>query len=318
MVCDVPASPGPTPSSARAVVLDPPASTPMAVLRAVGEELVPVGPWPLDARAAGDVVGTGPWTTAARIGVPLRLAAAELDAAVAEQILDAGAGGVRCRPIWADGALAGVAVELMGIERPVDAPASAAELDAMEEHGRRLLGVGDALTEPPVCDPVTGAAACGRLAERIGRDDGDAVFLNIDLDGLDAINLAYGAAGGDAVLTEVARRLEAIVRDGDLVVRTVGDEFVVVIRGAGELESIELVAAVVDALGLPFDLSPAEPGRSDGGRTGGLGELVAVTAGVGMCVPNEGTSIDLALHTAHLALDEAKRSGRDRLHIIGR
>lgn len=87
-------------------------------------------------------------------------------------------------------------------------------------------------------DPLTGAAnrrhfqarfSTGEHAGRgaSGRAAG-ALFL-IDLDKFKHINDRYGHAGGDAVLVEVARRLRAVIRPQDLLVRWGGEEFLLVV-----------------------------------------------------------------------------------------
>jgi diguanylate cyclase (GGDEF)-like protein len=83
--------------------------------------------------------------------------------------------------------------------------------------------------------------------------DGCAVLM-IDLDEFKALNDTLGHAAGDAALVEVARRLEAAVRAGDVVARLAGDEFAVVLPGthAGALESI--VARVHEAVNGDIDL----------------------------------------------------------------
>ena len=59
----------------------------------------------------------------------------------------------------------------------------------------------------------------------VGKTLGRFAFMMIDLDCFKAVNDTMGHAAGDAVLCEVAARLSALTRRGDLVARTGGDEF---------------------------------------------------------------------------------------------
>ncbi|MFZ5556595.1 MAG: diguanylate cyclase domain-containing protein [Pseudomonadota bacterium] len=94
-----------------------------------------------------------------------------------------------------------------------------------------------------------------------------AAVLFLDLDGFKEVNDRHGHEAGDALLKEVASRLNASVRREDTVARLGGDEFVVllpVVNGAeGAARAAEKVLA---ALQLPFRIrgAPADVGASIG------------------------------------------------------
>lgn len=60
------------------------------------------------------------------------------------------------------------------------------------------------------------------------------VMSFLDIDYFKQINDAFGHIAGDAVLRETGRRLQAIVRDGDIVSHLHGDEFVIIFSGVTE------------------------------------------------------------------------------------
>jgi diguanylate cyclase (GGDEF)-like protein/PAS domain S-box-containing protein len=91
-------------------------------------------------------------------------------------------------------------------------------------------------------------------------------LLAIDLDGFKSVNDQYGHPAGDAVLMETSKRLAAAVRSGDLVCRTGGDEFILVV--AGDAAVGEAVARrAVETMRAPFILASFQAvlGASVGG-----------------------------------------------------
>ena len=87
-------------------------------------------------------------------------------------------------------------------------------------------------------DPLTGLANRRLFYDRLQqsirhahRYGGKVGILYVDLDRFKDINDKYGHHVGDAVLTEVAKRLSSSIRDSDTVARLGGDEFVVLLDG---------------------------------------------------------------------------------------
>ena len=121
----------------------------------------------------------------------------------------------------------------------------------------------------------------------------------IDLDGFKQVNDDHGYLLGDGVLQEVAGLLERVCRRNDAVVRLGGDEFVMVLRDTspGDARAVfERVRHLIAA------------------RTfHGLPSSVKLTASVGVAVGSGPFDTKRVLADAAEALQQAKRSGRDRV-----
>ena len=70
-----------------------------------------------------------------------------------------------------------------------------------------------------------------RLARRW---DTGLLLLVLDVDGLDAVNERFGRSAGDRALAETGQLLRESFRDSDVKARVGGDEFAVLLGGAGE------------------------------------------------------------------------------------
>ena len=122
--------------------------------------------------------------------------------------------------------------------------ATARELEASRAQVRALTR---RLHEQSGTDPVTGAANRRRFEERaaeevarLERRPGDLALTLIDVDRLERITGTAGRGAGDAVLAEVAARVEVTLRRTDLLAR-LGDEFAVLLPGT-DLRSAEQLA----------------------------------------------------------------------------
>jgi diguanylate cyclase (GGDEF)-like protein len=161
-------------------------------------------------------------------------------------------------------------------------------------------------------DPLTGLwnyrylqVSMHREIERAVRFDRPLAVLALDLDRFKAVNGRHGYAAGDVVLAEVARRLQAEVREVDLVFRQGGEEFVLLLPET-DLDGAERAAErICRALrDTPVRLAADDPGVTD---------LVAViTASVGVAVyPLHGSTGPEVMEAADDALYAAKADGRD-------
>jgi diguanylate cyclase (GGDEF)-like protein len=90
----------------------------------------------------------------------------------------------------------------------------------------------------------------------------DLIFYIADLDRFKEVNDTFGHQAGDVVLVETARRLAAIVRQSDLVIRWGGEEFLVVSREGRREDGDVLASRILRAIGeAPFDLGEGRSRR---------------------------------------------------------
>ncbi|MGM9483293.1 GGDEF domain-containing protein [Roseateles sp. NT4] len=98
---------------------------------------------------------------------------------------------------------------------------------------RRLALVNDALREKSERDPLTGLlnreGLLSSLKATARFDTFAGTLLLVDIDHFKKINDTLGHAGGDAVLQEIAARLQSCLREEDFVVRWGGEELVVAV-----------------------------------------------------------------------------------------
>jgi diguanylate cyclase (GGDEF)-like protein len=121
----------------------------------------------------------------------------------------------------------------------------------------------------------------------------------IDIDHFKAINDTYGHWVGDQVIVEIARRIETVLRDEDLLARYGGDEFIAVLVG-GRRRGIHRVAERIR------DEVFIEPIASSAGPID-----VAVSVGGAAIIDDAETLADV-IRRADAALLQGKAAGRNQ------
>ncbi|MCY1668579.1 GGDEF domain-containing protein [Rhizobium sp. SL86] len=154
-------------------------------------------------------------------------------------------------------------------------------------------------------DPLTGLANRFTVDQQLQRlflsqqvGPGHAVAVHfIDLDHFKAANDTYGHAVGDAILVEVAQRLNELLPSDGIAARRGGDEFLVIQPNlAASLDAVRLAKRITASLSQPYTIMDVE---------------VTIGASVGVAATdNTQETPQRLIVAADHALYEAKRKGR--------
>lgn len=181
--------------------------------------------------------------------------------------------------------------------------------DAVTAVGHAYNRVRAQLQSMVLTDPLTGCLnrrgfdqALGREIARSTRAGSELGLLAIDLDHFKLVNDTCGHLAGDAVLRDMGALLQQTVRAGDIVARTGGEEFTILLPDAGSTGAFQLATRLCERIrGRPFIV---------GGKQIRVTVSVGVVAGPGSAVDRQGHELKLR---ADQALYAAKRMGRDRV-----
>jgi len=157
-----------------------------------------------------------------------------------------------------------------------------------------------------ITDPLTGLrnrrgffSAAEKIFERSKHPPCELVVLMMDIDHFKNINDTYGHQAGDAVLCEVAARLQQHLRPTDLLARYGGEEFVALLPRL----PIDMLAPLANRLNAVVRETPVRHER----------QRISVTISIGAALmTNESTSLDELLTQADQAMYQSKQQGRDR------
>ncbi|MGZ4482434.1 MAG: putative bifunctional diguanylate cyclase/phosphodiesterase, partial [Gaiellales bacterium] len=125
--------------------------------------------------------------------------------------------------------------------------------------------------------------------------------LLVDLDGFKQVNDSLGHDAGDELLRQVAERFAETVRPADVVARFGGDEFGLLLDGAGESRAVRVAHRLLERLGEPVRVA---------------GRELALGGSVGIVVHQGAGDSDELIRNADVAMYAAKEGGRGRCELF--
>ena len=170
-----------------------------------------------------------------------------------------------------------------------------------------------------------------QIIERAAKENGRVTLLVFDIDNFKHYNDLYGHIAGDEILKQAAVLMKRCCRAHDVVGRIGGDEFAVVFWDDPQRETTgpplsgtERRSASADhprqaifiAKRLVRELEAAE--LSTSGDLGPQGKGVLTISGGLASFPRDGNTIQELFQQADKALLEAKRSGKNRIYLVGK
>jgi diguanylate cyclase (GGDEF)-like protein len=187
------------------------------------------------------------------------------------------------------------------------AEANAAVTRELRGLNLRLEGARIAAEEEAMTDPLTGLRnrrAADLFLERMCLASAPFGLLHLDLDFFKAVNDTLGHAAGDHVLESVGRILRDQVRAEDCAARVGGDEFVVVLPGRTDPQTLQSIAdRIIGRLSEPMEFD---------------GNPCRISASVGIVRSDDFANPDATqvLAAADRALYAAKHAGRSQAVLL--
>ncbi len=159
-------------------------------------------------------------------------------------------------------------------------------------------------------DDLTGVGNRRHLLQRLSQECARSerggepfALLVIDLDGFKAINDTHGHAAGDACLQHFTLMTQTRLRPGDMLARTGGDEFCVVLPASTVRQGAMIARRILDVC------------REDAAACVGADIPISLSIGVAQWTREMGAFPDRLMAAADHALYAAKRNGKNRYAV---
>jgi diguanylate cyclase (GGDEF)-like protein len=172
-----------------------------------------------------------------------------------------------------------------------------------------LARTAEAMQYQALHDPLTGLPNRTLFVDRLthaltscGRRGTTVAVLFLDVDHFKLVNDSLGHSAGDALLMEIASRLDSTMRAGDTVARFGGDEFLLICEDIRDTdEAREIAARTIAVLKRPFWLVGAE-------------HVASTSIGISIAT-GPGRDPEDLIREADAAMYRAKEAGRDGFEL---
>ena len=155
----------------------------------------------------------------------------------------------------------------------------------------------DSLTGLP--NRLSFTEAIEHAGEKVARDLEHAVLV-VDMLRFSRINESMGSLAGDELLITFARRLMSALRGGDVLARTGGNEFgVLVTLRRGKADALAAAERIQEVLAAPFKLSDLE---------------IRVECAIGLALMTGGQDAEELFRNAQFAVKQAKQVGKPQIY----
>lgn len=170
-------------------------------------------------------------------------------------------------------------------------------VEVQAERTLRAEMLRDSLTGLP--NRLAFSEAIERAGERVARDLEHAVLV-VDMLRFSRINESMGSLAGDELLITFARRLILALRAGDVLARTGGNEFgILVSLRRGVEDALKAAQRIQDVMATPFKISDLE---------------IRVECAIGVSLMNAGQDPEELFRNAQFAVKQAKLVGRPQVY----